>query len=141
MPEHREEWESFRVPKAPRYVLASSLDGLALLHRDMKDLLESTDLPRQVPTEKGCAGIGSVANLPSHAVVDRGRLVGLWQYYPTAGAVVWMSFIGDNAALRKAVQQTERFIREEFGDARSFSLDSPKSREPRLAALRTAARA
>jgi len=30
-------------------------------------------------------------------------------------------------------------VRDELGDARSFSLDSPKSREPRIAALRAAA--
>ncbi len=28
------------------------------------------------------------------------------------------------------------FVREELGDARSFSLDSPKSRAPRIAGLR-----
>lgn len=36
----------------------------------------------------------------------------------------------------KAVERTQDYVRNELGDARSFSLDSPKSREPRLAALR-----
>jgi hypothetical protein len=30
----------------------------------------------------------------------------------------------------------ENYIREQLGDARSFSLDSPKSRTPRIEALR-----
>jgi len=34
------------------------------------------------------------------------------------------------------VQRTERFVRDQLGDARSFSLDSPESRAPRIAALR-----
>jgi hypothetical protein len=33
----------------------------------------------------------------------------------------------------------EEFVRGELGDARSFSLDSPKSRVPRIQALRAAA--
>jgi hypothetical protein len=33
----------------------------------------------------------------------------------------------------------EEFVRSQLGDARSFSLDSPKSRAPRVEALRKAA--
>ena len=43
-----------------------------------------------------------------------------------------------SSALKKAVERTQDYIRRDLGDARSFSLDSPKSREPRLAALRAA---
>jgi hypothetical protein len=137
--EQRDAWEKFRVPKRPQYALVSTLDGLALLHRDLRDVLVSADLPRKVRTEKGTAEIGSLQYLPSHAIVDRGRLVGLWEYDPAAGAIVWMSFVGDDAALRKAVKEMESFVRDELGDARAFSLDSPKSREPKIAALRAAA--
>jgi hypothetical protein len=34
------------------------------------------------------------------------------------------------------VNQTTLYVRQELGDARSFSLDSPQSRVARLAALR-----
>jgi hypothetical protein len=37
----------------------------------------------------------------------------------------------------RAVAHTEAYVRDQLGDARSFSLDSPKSRAPRLAALRS----
>ena len=40
------------------------------------------------------------------------------------------------AALATAVQRTEAYVRDQLGDARSFSLDSPKSRAPRIQALR-----
>jgi hypothetical protein len=42
-------------------------------------------------------------------------------------------------ALEKAVKEMEAFVREDLGDARSFSLDSPKSRAPRIEALRAMA--
>jgi hypothetical protein len=39
-------------------------------------------------------------------------------------------------ALDAAILRTEAFVRDQLGDARSFSLDSPKSRAPKVAALR-----
>jgi hypothetical protein len=42
-------------------------------------------------------------------------------------------------ALRAAVARVEEFARDQLGDVRSFSLDSPASRGPRVAALRAAA--
>ena len=38
--------------------------------------------------------------------------------------------------MRTGVKSTEAFVRDELGDARSFSLDSPESRRPRVEALR-----
>jgi hypothetical protein len=42
-------------------------------------------------------------------------------------------------ALTAAVEETEAYVRDQLGDARSFSLDSPKSRAPRIQVLRKAA--
>ena len=81
---------------------------------------------------------GSLSDLPFHAIVDRGQLVGLWDYDPEASAIVWKTFGKATAALKQEVARVEAFIREELGDVRSFSLDSPESRTPRLAALRAA---
>ncbi|HME08614.1 MAG TPA: hypothetical protein VKG25_16275, partial [Bryobacteraceae bacterium] len=58
---------------------------------------------------------------------------------PDSGAIAWTSFVKADGALKQAVARTESYIREQLGDARSFSLDSPKSRAPRIAALRKAA--
>jgi hypothetical protein len=77
--------------------------------------------------------------LPSHAILDRGRLAGLWEYDPDAGAIACMSFVPAGAALREAVARTEEYVRHDLGDARSFSLDSPKSRRPRIERLRALA--
>ena len=50
-----------------------------------------------------------------------------------------MTFAGANKALREAVERMEEYVRTQLGDARSFSLDSPKSRAPKIEALRKAA--
>ncbi|MGB6947512.1 MAG: hypothetical protein WBE37_34250 [Bryobacteraceae bacterium] len=80
-----------------------------------------------------------MTDLPSHAIVDRGRLVGLWEYDPATDSIAWLSFVKKDQALQEAVTRTENFVRSQLGDARSFSLDSPKSRVPRIAALRKSA--
>jgi hypothetical protein len=49
-----------------------------------------------------------------------------------------MSFGSKDKALKEAVSRTEAYIRSDLGDARSFSLDSSKSRAPRVEALRKA---
>ena len=139
LPGDREAWESFGVPKEPQYTLVSSLDGMALLRRDLRGMLDAGDIARKVPIEKGKDEIGRLNDLSSHAIVDRGRLVGLWEFDTTTESVVWLSFVPKNFALKKAVERTQDYVRRELGDARSFSLDSPKSREPRVAALRAVA--
>ena len=82
--------------------------------------------------------LGSMVHLPSPAILDRGRLVGLWEYNPQSQSIAWTSLIRSNADLEHAVRRTEEFIRTDSGDARSFSLDNPASRAPRIQALRQA---
>jgi len=138
---HKEDLEKlkdFKVPKEPCYQLVSSLDGISLLRRDVRSLLAREDLQRVVPVDKGERALGGLADLSSHAILDRGRVVGLWEFDTAAEEIVWISFIKPNAAMKDAVAETEAYIRDQVGDARSFSLDSPKSRGPKLKALRAA---
>jgi len=137
LPDPLEQLQAFKPTKEPHYVLVSSLDGFLLLRRDVKSLLAPEDLKKSVVDEKAKrAEVGSLMDLPSHAILDRGRLVGLWEYDPESQSIAWMSFIRSNADIEKAVRRTEEYIRTDLGDARSFSLDSPKSRAPRIQALR-----
>jgi len=46
-----------------------------------------------------------------------------------------MTFRPESDALRAAVGETEQFVRDQLSDARSFSLDSPKARVPRIQTL------
>jgi hypothetical protein len=138
LPKCRAEIEEFKIPKQPQYVLVSSLDGIVLLRRNLRDLVAREDLKRKTLCENVFRELGSISDLYNHAILDRGRLVGLWDYDMETGSIAWTSFIAKDKALEEAVRNTEHFVREELGDARSFSLDSPKSRAPRIKALRDA---
>ena len=141
LPEHREMFEKFKPPKEPRYALVSSIDSIVLLRRSLKALLDPKDAARRAFVDKGTKPLGSLDDLPNHAILDRGRVVGLWEYDTTTESIAWTAFIKKDRDLENAVARTERYVRDELGDARSFSLDSPKSRAPRVAALRQAAKA
>ena len=79
--------------------------------------LRPRSLEWEVPVEGG-ARPGGLSDLPSHAILDRERVFGLWEFDVVASEIIWFSFIQPNA-LKRAV-----------ADARSFSLDSPKLRLP-----------
>ncbi len=125
-----EDFQTFKASKTPQYALVSSLDALLLLRRDLISVLAEADLKQEV---------GRLSDLPSHAIFDRGRLVGLWEYDTETESIAYKTFGSADKALEQAVAQTEAYIRTDLGDARSFSLDSPKSRAPRIAALRKSA--
>jgi DNA glycosylase AlkZ-like len=119
LPGDRAKFDAFKPPKDPRYSLLGSIDSLLVLR---------TEVPA-----------GTLADLSGHAIVDRGRLVGLWEYDLPTESIAWMSFGKKGRAIQEAVTRTENFVREQLGDARSFGLDSPIRRAPRIAALRKAA--
>jgi hypothetical protein len=102
----------------------------------VRTLLDEKDRERRALVDSGERPLGGLSDLPSHAILDRGRLIGLWEYDPDARSIVWMTFDAKRPPkLRAAVEETEAFVRDQVGDARSFSLDSPKSRRPRIDAL------
>ena len=134
--EYLDDLNTFTEPGKPNYVLVSGLDGIAHLRHDVRSLLAPGDLKRRVFVEKEFREAGDLKDLPSHGIFDRGRLVGLWVYDTTTDSIAWSSFVTKDKGLETAVKFTEDFIRQQLGDARSFSLDSPKSREAQIEALR-----
>jgi winged helix DNA-binding protein len=138
LPADRDAFESFKIPKQAHYVLVSSIDGLSLFRREFKNLIAEADWNREAYGDKGLTKLSALGDLHSHGIFDRGRLVGLWEFDPEANSMVWASFIPKNQDLEKAVARTEEFVHTQLGDARGYSLDSVKSRAPRLAALRKA---
>jgi hypothetical protein len=136
LPEDEEVFRKFEAPSRPNYALVSSLDPITANRRDVASLLDDKDARRTVSLEKGIGQIGGVVDLPNHGIFDRGRLIGLWEYDPDTQSIVWATFGVKDKALDAAVKRTETFVRDDLGDARSFSLDSPKSRASRLAGLR-----
>jgi hypothetical protein len=138
LPGDRSKLEAFTPPKDPHYVLVAGIDSAILLHKSPEWLLDPKDLGREVFAEKGFKPIGGLTDMPSHVILDRGRVVGLWEYDTATSSIAWMSFVKKDKSLQDAVARTEQYVREQLGDARSFSLDSPKSRAPRIEALRKA---
>ncbi|MEV4615189.1 crosslink repair DNA glycosylase YcaQ family protein [Kitasatospora sp. NPDC049258] len=134
-----EEFQGFTAPADPQYALLAGIDGIHLLHRDLSRLVDPADARRSVPAAKGGRVFGSEADPQTHIVVDRGRIVGFWEYDSEQREIVHQLFVPPDAALREAIGRTEAFVREELGDARGFSLDSPRSRAPKIAAMRAAA--
>ena len=134
-------FRAFKIPREPQYALVSGLDAITATRRNVTDLLDDADIEREVVSDASLKSIGRLSDLPSHAILDRGRLIGLWEFDPEASELVYAVFTGKpDAALRAAITRTETFVRDDLGDARSFSLDSPKSRAPRIAALRKASK-
>jgi hypothetical protein len=137
-PEDRDALHAFRPPVKPRHALVSGLDAIVLLRRDHGSLLDQKDAASKVMSDRALGALGGLSDLPSHAILDRGRIVGLWEYDPASATIAWAAFGARDRDLLAAVERTERFVRDDLGDARGFSLDSPKARAPRIAALRRA---
>jgi hypothetical protein len=74
-------------------------------------------------------------DLPDHPILDRGRIIGQWQYDPRKARIAHWVFDGPTAAVERRIAEVEAWIREDLGDFRSFSLDSPASRQERIEAL------
>lgn len=140
-PDDRDAVLSHRPPADPQYALVSGLDAIALLRRELAPLIDPTDANRHVFSDGAEKTITGLADLPQHAILDRGRLIGLWEYDAEANELVWASFAPADEALRAEVAKTEAYVREQLGDARSFSLDSPASRRKSLDSLRALAKA
>ena len=128
----------FKPYLKPQYTLVSCLDSIALLRRNLKDLLDRKDWDRKVFVERDTRVASGLTDFPNHAILDRGRLVGLWEFDGERGDIAWASFGLKDKALDAAVAETEKYVKEQLGDARTFSLDSIKSRAPLIAALRKA---
>jgi hypothetical protein len=136
LPEDAASYATFTPAGEPQFALLAGIDALILLRRDTASLLAPPDLDRPVPGE--ARPFGQHTDLPDHAIIDRGRLIGLWQYDVDGQRIAWWTFdpqAAKDKSLMSKIGQTESYIADQLGDARSFSLDSPKSRAPRIAAL------
>lgn len=137
-PEDRELFANFRIPKNPAYALVSCMDSMFLLRRSLSALLTCAAAKQKVFGDKGTCELASLSDLSSNAILDRGAIVGLWEYDPATSSLAWLSFAAADKAMRDCVARTEAYIRDQLGDARSFSLDSPKTRTSRIDAIRNA---
>jgi hypothetical protein len=120
-PDDRQRLLDFKASATLQYALLSPLDGLALLRRDIQAMIDAKDAGRNVAVEKGTKALGGLAEFPNHVIVDRGRLVGLWEYDPETKSIVWDAFGTKGKALDAAIAATQKYLQEQTGDARSFT--------------------
>ena len=74
-----------------------------------------------------------------HAIVAGGELVGVWEYDPDARCVVTRVWSTDKELRTRAADaaaETERFVRQQLGDAKLSAVDPPARRAARIAFCR-----
>lgn len=114
----------------------TSLDNLILLTRNLTLHLDQEDKNRDMMGDGKPVSGGSLTDLSNHGIFDRGRLIGEWAYDEPNQEVVYTAWAGDKDLIARRAAETQAFIQEQLGDARSFTLDSPKSRQARINWLR-----
>ena len=129
--------ENYTAPREEQIQLLAGTDALFLLRRNAASYFAQDDQDRQLLTQQ----LALQADLPDHPIVDRGRIIGLWQYDPGNERIAHWLFNGPTKAVTHRIKAVEAFIREDLGDFRSFSLDSPSSRQKRIDAINDAATA
>jgi hypothetical protein len=127
---------AFEEPAGEQIQLLAGTDSLVLLRRNAADLLDEADRDKKV-----MASLALQADLPDHPILDRGRIIGLWQYEPGKERIVPWLFHAPTPAVMRRIAEVEAWIREDLGDFRAFSLDSPATRQKRIDALADSAAA
>jgi hypothetical protein len=127
---------AFEEPDGEQIQLLAGTDSLVLLRRNAADLLDEADRDKKV-----MASLALQADLPDHPILDRGRIIGLWQYEPGKERIVPWLFHAPTPAVMRRIAEVEAWIREDLGDFRAFSLDSPATRQKRIDALAASAAA
>ncbi|MET1022495.1 MAG: crosslink repair DNA glycosylase YcaQ family protein [Arthrobacter sp.] len=134
LPDDVERLAAFDEPADEQIQLLAGTDSLALLRRNAAELLAEEDLHTNA-----LGSLALQADLPDHPIFDRGRIIGLWQYDPSKERIVPWLFHAPTDAVNRRIADVEDWIREDLGDFRAFSLDSPASRQKRIDGLAAAA--
>jgi hypothetical protein len=116
-------------------------DNYTTLRRDLSVLFDPADAEREIlDWDKGSVALGAAESLHQPAILDRGRLIGLWDYDDRDRTIVARTFTEPARALKRALDSAIAallpFIREQLGDARYYALDTEKQRHRRVDALR-----
>ncbi len=134
LPDDVEHLSAFKAPQEEQIQLLAGTDSLVLLRRNSADMLAEGDRGRKVLD----GTLGLQADLSDHPILNRGRIIGLWQYDPGKERIAAWTFDKPTAAVTQRIAEVESWIREDLGDFRSFSLDSAASRQKRIDALDSA---
>jgi hypothetical protein len=134
LPDDVERLAAFDAPGEEQIQLLAGTDSLVLLRRNSGEMFAEPDTGRKV-LGGTLAPQADLPDLPDHPILDRGRIIGLWQYDPGRARIAHWLVDPPTPAVTQRIAEVEAWIRDELGDFRSFSLDSPASRQDRIDAL------
>jgi hypothetical protein len=120
-------------PAMGAVTLVSSIDPWLHNRRQARDYIEANVT---IPFGKSMTAGNSLVDLDSHAIVRDGRIIGIWEFDHGRQEIAAWTFDGRDKAVDSAIDEASDWIKTELGDFRSFSLDSPKSRQPRIEQIR-----
>lgn len=121
------------VPSEPIYRFVGAIDPLFNLRRNIGAFVEDEEL-RWLQCHD--VRLDGPLGLAFQAIVDRGRIIGLWDYDPEERELLYMTWVSPTKDLEVLAEKLECEIRDEIHDARTHSLDSLKNRQNRFEFLR-----
>ncbi len=120
----------FKVPTKPQYALVTSLGAIFLLRRNTPTLVAPAILQQKVYGEKGMAELGGLTDLSSNAILDRGSIIGLWEYDPEASPSCGSPSRHRTSLCANASRKPKRTC------ATSWATHAPSASTPRRAGFR-----
>jgi hypothetical protein len=137
LPEDLHAWKS-RAADDDRIVFLPFRDPFVSVRRPPALLARRRDAPVLNADLKPVA-IGDVNGLHHHVIVAGSELVGVWEYDAELQRIVtrvWSTSKAFRARVDAAAAETERFIRQQLGDAKLSAVDPPARRARRIAFCR-----
>jgi hypothetical protein len=118
--------------------LLSSIDPYFNLRRNVSNLFSAESRSKLERCDIAIGGSNGLVDLPFHAILHSGRIVGFWEFNSETMEIetALLESVDD---IRDTVSRYTCFIREQLGDFRSYSRDTPKSRAESIRQLRNLA--
>jgi hypothetical protein len=134
--------ESARMdkPRVTRLLLLPFRDNLFAFRRGIGVFVDDPGIAL-LDWGKGTTTAGKAASLHQHAIVDGGRLIGVWDWDRKVQKIAWAMFAKRSAtelrALEAVIEQTQDLVRRDLADVRFYSLDNEGNRKRRLSFIRS----
>jgi len=120
-------------PDPHHILLLPFRDNYFQLHRGLTAFAKGVEL---LDMSNKPAPIERLASLHHNAIVVDGELRGIWEYDKSEEKVIWRMF-RKTRGVEEAIAELEQFIREELGDHKFYAFDHGRTREVRLAFIRS----
>ncbi len=130
------------APATSAFAMLPAEDGYLSFHGGPALLTDPKHHAREIPVWGNTKGgtLGDARHMFMRGLFDGDRLVGLWEYDPDEGAVVFGTF--DKLAprrlkeVRALAEDVGTFLREELGHAHSFAIDNDDAVRARAARVK-----